>query len=161
MDLIDHLHKVLLVVTHVETCVALHALKRGAPGRRAGRRAAQIGLEAVESRLVRQLGLGHGLFQVIRDQFHVENAPVDDIVAANLAEGLLQSVARHPVARLAHPELEHHHGHLGRVVGVLGLDQVNVRLGDVQALGQRDPVVAEEIANVRQPQIRLKRTRIG
>lgn len=59
------------------------------------------------------------------------------------------------ILRLGHPQLEHHHCLLGGVVWVLVVDQIQIGIGDLQALGQRDPIATEEVANIRQAQISL------
>lgn len=67
----------------------------------------------------------------------------------------LRQITGNFVFRLGHPQLEHNHGLLRGIVGILVVDQVQVRIGNFQTFGQGDPVAAEEVANVRQAQIRL------
>ena len=75
--------------------------------------------------------------------------------AAAPSNGRKVKLTRDFVLGLRHPEAEHDHGLLGGVVRVLALDEVDIRVGDAETLGQRDPVVGEQVAYVRQSQIRL------
>ena len=76
-------------------------------------------------------------------------------MSADFVERLFERVARGAVAVVLHPEAQHDHALLGHALGVLGLDQADLRLLHAQLVGQRHPVVAEQVADVREAKVRF------
>ena len=89
----------------------------------------------------------------VLDDLQVRDAPPDDVLPAHLAEGLLQLVARRPVAGHVDPQPQHDHGLLALVVRVLGPDDVGVRVVQPELAGRGGPVRAQQVADVRDPQV--------
>jgi hypothetical protein len=69
-------------------------------------------------------------------------------LSADFVERLLERVAGGAVAVVLHPEAQHHHALLRHALGVLGLDQADLGLLHAQLVGQRHPVVAQQVADV-------------
>ena len=57
----------------------------------------------------------------------------------------------------AEPESEHDHGLLTGILGVLRLNDVHVRVLQLQLVGERDPVLAQQVADVRHPEVRSEK----
>jgi hypothetical protein len=62
-----------------------------------------------------QSGLGGRVLELVGDELHVEDALVDDVVAAHLSERALQGVAGGLVALQVEPEPQHDHSLLACV----------------------------------------------
>ena len=82
-----YLHEILLVEAHVEARVALERVVGAVAARDA-----QLVAQALEARLV-ELRLRHRLLEVVRHEFHVEDALVHDVVAPDLSQRLFKGVS--------------------------------------------------------------------